>query len=110
MPYSEELANRMRELLRSEPRVSEKKMFGGLAFLIDGRMAVAASNSGGAIVRVDPDRLDRFVESTAAVPMVMRGRPMTGWLAVPPSQLITKRDVARWIKVAVSYVSTLPTK
>jgi len=92
MPYDEVIASRIRDLLADDPTVTEKKMFGGLAFLVNGHMAVAASSAKGALVRVDPDRLDRFVETTAAVPMVMRGRRMAGWLAVPPSELVTKRE------------------
>ena len=110
MAYDEVIASRIRDLLSDDPSVTEKKMFGGLAFLVNGRMAVAASSAKGALVRVDPDRLDRLVETTAAVPMVMQGRPMAGWLAVPASELVTKRDVARWVKVGVDYARSLPPK
>ncbi len=110
MAYDEVIANRIRELLADDPTVTEKKMFGGLAFLVSGRMAVAASSAKGALVRVDPARLDAFVATTAATAMVMQGRPMAGWLAVPASELVTKRDVARWVKIGVTYARSLPPK
>ncbi len=110
MPYDEVIASRIRDLLADDPTVTEKKMFGGLAFLVGGHMAVAASSAGGALVRVDPERLDRLVATTAAVPMVMQGKPMAGWLAVPPSELTSKLDVARWVKIGVDYARTLPPK
>ena len=82
MAYDEDLANRIRELIAGEPGVTEKKMFGGLAFLINGNMSVSASGQGGLLLRVDPDETDRLAEQPHAEPMVMRGRPMQGWLRV----------------------------
>ena len=81
MAYDEGLAERLREVMAA-PGVSEKKMFGGLAFLIGGNMAVAASGQGGVLVRVDPEESDELVASTEAHPMEMRGREMRGWLRV----------------------------
>ena len=108
--YDEELAARIRELLVGEASLSERKMFGGLAFLIGGNMAVAASGQGGALVRVDPERSDRIVATSNARPMEMRGRPMQGWLRVAPEDLRTKRQLARWVTLGSSYARSLPTK
>jgi hypothetical protein len=110
MAYDEELAERIRELLRGEEGLSEQKMFGGLAFLIDGNMAVAASGQGGALVRVDPERSDRIVATSNARPMEMRGRQMQGWLRVAPDDLRTKRQLARWVTLGSTYARSLPAK
>jgi hypothetical protein len=82
MAYDQELAERIRQLIGSDPELTEKKMFGGLAFLIRGDMAIAASSEGGAMVRVDPAQSDTLVVTTKATPMNMRGRDMAGWLRV----------------------------
>jgi hypothetical protein len=110
MAYDEELAERIRELLRGEAGLSEQKMFGGLGFLIDGNMAVAASGQGGALVRVDPERSDRIVATSNARPMEMRGRQMQGWLRVAPDDLRTKRQLARWVTLGSTYARSLPAK
>jgi TfoX/Sxy family transcriptional regulator of competence genes len=110
MAYDEQLAERIRELLRDETDVTERKMFGGLAFLIRGNMAVAASGQGGALVRVDPVRSDRIVATTSARPMEMRGREMRGWLRVAPEHLRTQRQLARWVTVGATYARSLPAK
>jgi hypothetical protein len=94
--YDEELADRIRELVGSEPDLTEKKMFGGLAFLIGGNMAVAASGQGGVLVRVDPTQSDNLVGTTNARLMEMRGRRMQGWLRVDPEDVRTKRQLAKW--------------
>jgi hypothetical protein len=108
--YDEDLANRIRELIGSRAGLTEQAMFGGLAFLIGGNMAVAASGGGGILVRVDPDAGDRLVETTAAEPMVMRGRPMTGWLRVGADDIRTKRQLAKWVDLGTSYAASLPAK
>jgi TfoX/Sxy family transcriptional regulator of competence genes len=110
MAYDEDLAERIRELIAGERRVSEKKMFGGLAFLIGGNMAIAASGQGGLLVRADPDRSDRILASTHARPMEMRGREMTGWLRVEADDVRTKRQLARWVDIGVSSARSLPPK
>jgi len=110
VPYDEDLADRMRELLAEEPDLSERKMFGGLAFLLGGHMVVAASGKGGAMVRVDPADADRLLERSKAEPMEMRGRPMAGWLRVATDDLRTTRQLARWVGLATTYVRTLPPK
>src|SRR5439155_22768252 len=97
--YDEDLAERIRELILEQRGVTEQKMFGGLAFLIGGNMAIAASGQGGALVRVDPGQADRLVETTPAEPAVMRGRLMQGWLRVEADDLDTKRRLEEWVKL-----------
>ena len=110
MAYDEDLADRIRELLEDEPSVSERKMFGGLAFLIRGNMAVAASGQGGVLVRVDPARSEQLVATTKARPMVMRGRSMQGWLRVDADDVRTKRQLSKWVRLGVTYARSLPAK
>ena len=110
MPYDEKLADRIRELIGSESGLTEQKMFGGLAFLIDGNMAVAASGQGGILVHVDPDESDELVAKTSARLMEMRGREMRGWLRVDPKDLGTKRQLAKWVELGVDYAKSLPAK
>lgn len=108
--YDEELADRIRELVESESDLTEQKMFGGLAFLIGGNMAVAASGQGGALVRVDPAQSERLVATTNARLMEMRGRQMRGWLRVDPENLRTKRQLAQWVQLGTAYARSLPAK
>jgi TfoX/Sxy family transcriptional regulator of competence genes len=108
--YDEELAERIRELTLGEPRLSEKKMFGGLAFLVGGNMAVAASGQGGLLVRVDPEETDRLLDETAAVPFVMRGKSMRGWLRVDANDVGTKRELTKWVERGTAYARSLPAK
>jgi TfoX/Sxy family transcriptional regulator of competence genes len=108
--YDEDLAERIRELVAGEKRVTEKKMFGGLAFLVGGNMAVAASGQGGLLVRVDPERSDRIVATTNARPMEMRGRELAGWLRVAAEDVRTKRQLARWVDLGVGYARSLSAK
>ena len=110
MAYDEDLADRIRELVVDEPGLSEKKMFGGLAFLIGGNMAVAASGQGGILVHVDPQEGARLVERTAARPMVMRGKEMRGGLRVDTDALKTKRQLATWVGRGAAYARSLPPK
>ena len=110
MAYDEELAARIRELLAGESDVTEKKMFGGLAFLISGNMAVAASGQGGVLVRVDPAQSETLVTTTNARPMEMRGRPMKGWLRVDPGDVRRKPELARWVELGATYARSLPAK
>jgi TfoX/Sxy family transcriptional regulator of competence genes len=110
MAYDEELADRIRELFGGAPDLTEKKMFGGLAFLIGGNMAVAASGQGGVLVRVDPGQSDRIVATTNALPMEMRGRQMRGWLRVGPDDLRTKRQLVKWVTLGAKYARSLPAK
>ena len=110
MAYDEELAGRIRELLAGEPSLTEKKMFGGLAFLIGGNMAVGASGQGGILVRVDPEESDALVARTKASPMEMRGRQMQGWLRVAANDLVSKRELAKWVERGKNYARSLPAK
>ena len=111
MSYDEDLAERIRELVAAEKNLTEQKMFGGLAFLIGGNMAVAASGQGGILVRVDPAASAKLVSSTNAEPMVMRrGRVMKGWLRVDPEHVLEKRQLAAWVKRGVAYARSLPSK
>jgi TfoX/Sxy family transcriptional regulator of competence genes len=108
--YDEELADRIRELLGAESGLIEKKMFGGLAFLIGGNMAVAASGQGGVLVRIDPAQSDQLVVTTNARLMEMRGRRMKGWLRVDPDEVRTERQLAKWVKLGATYARSLPAK
>jgi TfoX/Sxy family transcriptional regulator of competence genes len=108
--YDEELAARIRELLSTESDLTEQKMFGGLAFLIGGNMAVAASGQGGILVRTDPAESDALVATTSARPMEMRGREMRGWLRVDSDDVRTRRQLAQWVELGASYARSLPAK
>jgi TfoX/Sxy family transcriptional regulator of competence genes len=110
MAYDEDLAARISELLGGERDVIEKKMFGGLAFLVGGNMAVAASGQGGILVRVDPAESDELVAKTAARPMEMRGREMAGWLRVSADDVGTERELAAWVERGTAYARSLPPK
>jgi TfoX/Sxy family transcriptional regulator of competence genes len=108
--YDLGLAQRIRELLAGEPDVSEKAMFGGLASLVSGNLAVAASGQGGLMVRVDPAEGETLVATTAARPAEMSGREMTGWLRLPSEEVRLKRQLVRWVTAGVSYARSLPAK
>ncbi len=110
MAYDEALAARLRELVAGEPGLSEQKMFGGLAFLIGGNMAVAASGQGGLLVRVDPADSDALVATAEAHPFEMRGRSMRGWLRVETEHLGTERKLATWVERGTAYACSLPAK
>ncbi len=110
MAYDEALAQRIRDLAAGTPKLTEKKMFGGLAFLVGGNMAIAASGQGGILVRVDPEESSELVAQTPAETMVMRGRPMEGWLRVAAEHVETTRALAQWVKRGTSYASSLPAK
>jgi TfoX/Sxy family transcriptional regulator of competence genes len=108
--YDEDLANRIRELMADEAGVTEKKMFGGLAFLIGGNMSVTASGQGGLMVRVDPAETDALLAKPHARPFEMRGRQMEGWLRVDDEGVRTKRQLEPWVKRGVAYARSLPQK
>jgi TfoX/Sxy family transcriptional regulator of competence genes len=110
MAYDEDLANRLRELLADEDAVTEKKMFGGLAFLVRGNMAVSASRNGGLLARIDPADTEAALARPHVKLMEMRGRTMDGWITVAPEGLKTKRDLGAWVKRSLSFVRTLPAK
>jgi TfoX N-terminal domain len=108
--YDEDLADRIRELVSGESGLTEQKMFGGLAFLIGGNMAVAASGQGGILVRVEPGQSDMLVATTNARLMEMRGRSMQGWLRVDPEDVRTKGQLAKWVELGTAYAGSLPAK
>ena len=109
MAYDEDLAARIRELVDDEPGLTEKRMFGGLAFLIGGNMSVAASGQGGLLVRVDPEDATLLDEPNAS-PMVMRGREMAGWLRVDADGVRTREQLEPWVARGVAYARSLPEK
>ena len=96
--------------MSNEPDVTEKKMFGGLAFLVGGKMAVSASGQGGLLVRVDPSSSESLIARTKAKPMEMRGREMAGWLWVDAADVRTKRQLLHWVERGVGYARSLPSK
>lgn len=108
MAVDEELAARIRLLLVDEPRLTEQRMFDGLAFLVGGNMAVAASGQGGLLVRVDPARTAELVATTPARRMEMRGREMDGWLRVTRDEVATDAALARWVAIGAAYARSLP--
>lgn len=108
--YDEDLANRIRELIADDPDVTEKRMFGGLAFLVGGNMSVAASGQGGLMVRVDPAQTDALVSKPHAGPFEMRGRAMQGWLRIDAEGVRTKRQLEPWVTHGVAYARSLPQK
>ena len=110
MAYDEDLAARIRDILAPERGLSEKRMFGGLAFLLDGHMVVAVSGQGGLLLRIDPSRSDDLVANPHAGRMVMRGREMDGWLRVDPPAVETEERLTEWVSLGVAYVRTLPPK
>jgi TfoX/Sxy family transcriptional regulator of competence genes len=110
MPYDEVLANRLRELLADEDAITEKKMFGGLAFLLHGNMSVSASRDGGLLARIDPADTEAALARPHVELMRMGGRTMDGWITVAPEGLKTKRELASWVKRSVAFAKTLPPK
>jgi TfoX/Sxy family transcriptional regulator of competence genes len=110
MAYDEELAERIRKLLGDRDDLTEQKMFGGLAFLIGGNMAIAASGGGGILVRVDPEESDELVATTAAEPMELRGRSMAGWLRVDTADLADDAALGTWVERGTAYAASLPPK
>jgi hypothetical protein len=110
MAYDEALADRIRALAVGEPGLAEQKMFGGLAFLVNGNLAVAASGQGGLLVRVDPQESAELVETTSAEEMVMRGRSMVGWLRVESGAVEGEDELRAWTDRGLSYARSLPPK
>ena len=110
MAYDEDLANRVRELVQAEDGVTEMRMFGGLAFLIHGNMAVSASGQGGLLLRVDPAETEALVTDPVAHRFEMRGRQMNGWLRIDPEGLKSSRQLQRWVARGLAYARSLPPK
>ena len=110
MAYDEALADRVREVLEGEAGLTEQAMFGGLAFMIGGNMAVAASGQGGLLLRVDPARTESLVDPPAVDRFEMRGRQMDGWLRVDATAVESEVDLRRWVAHGVGYARSLPPK
>ena len=110
MAYDDELADRVRAIVETEHGFTEKRMFGGLAFLIDGNMAVAASSQGGLMLRVDPARTDDLIQAPEAARFEMRGREMDGWLRIDPAGLQTDQELEHWVAIGVAFARSLPAK
>jgi hypothetical protein len=110
MAYDERLAAQLREITAGVPGTTETRMFGGLAFLVNGNMAVAASGQGGLLLRVPPERTEELLGERDTDEFVMRGRAMTGWLRVDPPGLTTFEDVERWASIGLDHAASLPAK
>jgi TfoX/Sxy family transcriptional regulator of competence genes len=110
MAYDTDLADRIRELLGTVRGVDEKRMFGGLAFLINGNMSVAVSKQGGILVRVPPDETEKLLARAHVNPMVMAGREARGWIRVDADGVKTKRQLTAWVTRGVEFAQGLPPK
>jgi hypothetical protein len=110
MAYDEVLAGRIRDLIGPDPELTEKKMFGGLAFLIRGHMAISASGQGGVLVHVDPERTGELIATTAATVAVMQGREMPGWLRVSADNVAIDDDLSPWVETGIGHARSLPPK
>ena len=110
MAYDEALANRIRALLAGEPDLTERSMFGGLAFLVGGNMAVAASGQGGLMVRIEPEETDALLAEPHARPFEMGGREIQGWVRVAVEGVASERELGGWVERGVAYARTLPPK
>lgn len=109
MAYDEGLATRVRELIGGEPGLAEKKMFGGLAILLDGSMAVGVHGDD-LIVRTDPGQQEALLAEPGARPFDLTGRPMRGWLMVAADGCAEDDDLRRWVGRGVAYARSLPAK
>lgn len=110
MAYDAELAERIRDLVSTYDGIEERRMFGGLAFLLHGNMAVAASNDGGLLVRVDPETGDALLDDGGVTPMVMRNREMRGWLRVAAPSLTSPEALGQWVARGLGFAGSLPAK
>jgi TfoX/Sxy family transcriptional regulator of competence genes len=110
MAYDEELAERVREILDNRPYVTEKKMFGGLAWLAHGNMAAAAIGEGSAMVRVPKDEYEDLLKEPGAAPMIMKGSEMRGWIRLDPATCASEDALRPWIERGLEYALTLPKK
>ena len=110
MAYDEQVAQRIRDLVVGDLDVTEKKMFGGLAFLINGNMAVSASSKGGLLLRVDPSDTEALVAQPHAEPFEMRGREMAGWLRIAPEGVQSDERLRHWVAIGTAYARSLPAK
>lgn len=110
MPYDEDLAERIRALLTGQPEVREQPMFGGLAFLVGGRMAAVARGGSGLMVRCAPEETEALLDVAGVEPVVMHGRELRGWLCVPAAHDFSEEDLERWVERGVTHARALPAK
>lgn len=110
MAYDADLAHRIRDVVRDEPGRTEKRMFGGLAFLIHGHLAVSASSQGGLLLRCHPAETESLVDDPHVGRFQMRGREMAGWLRVDTEAVETEHDLRRWVSRGITYTRSLPPK
>jgi TfoX/Sxy family transcriptional regulator of competence genes len=110
MAYDDVLADRVRRAAHDEPGLSERRMFGGLAFLVNGNMAVSASSRGGLLLRIDPAETESLVDHQHVHRFDMRGREMNGWLHVDIEALTTGHELRRWVDRGLTYARSLPPK
>lgn len=111
MAYDEQLADELRERLAGvDGELTEKRMFGGLAFLVDGNMAIAASRSGRLLVRTDPADAEEILSLPGAEAMEMRGRVMPGWVFVDAEAIESEDALDSWVERALTFVAGLPPK
>ena len=110
MAYDTALADRVQAIIGDRPEVSQRRMFGGLAWLVNGHMAVVVRAAGGLMVRVDPAEHDTPLAEEGADTMVMRGRPMRGWITVDPEVCASKARLVEWVRRGLAYAATLPPK
>lgn len=110
MAYDEELAFRLRAALETVDGITDKRMFGGLAFLLHGHLLVAASSKGNLMLRVDPERTDTLLAEPHVIPMEMGGKQPKGWLRVEAPGYDSDAALQRWIDEALGYARTSPPK
>jgi TfoX/Sxy family transcriptional regulator of competence genes len=110
LAYDEDLANRIRALLGDVENLTEKRMFGGLGFSVNGNLAVSASGRGGLLVRIEPSETAALLERAHVGPFETRGRALNGWLRVDDDGIHTKRQLEGWVKRGVAYASSLAPK
>jgi hypothetical protein len=110
MAYDENIAARIRSLIGFQPGLTEKKMFGGLAFLLNGNMVIAASGEGGILARVNPDDTNDLLSSSHAKVMIMRGKTMSGWLRINTEDVVEDAELQRWVDLSLNYAKTLAPK
>jgi TfoX/Sxy family transcriptional regulator of competence genes len=109
MAYNEALALRLREALKGQKRVVEKKMFGGIGFILNGNMAVGVIKKD-LIVRVSPQDNDQILKRAHARPFDFSGKPMAGWIYVEPAGFKNQADLKKWVQVGLDYAASLPKK
>jgi hypothetical protein len=110
MAYDEDLAHRVREAVQDQQGLTEQRMFGGLAFLINGNLAVSASGQGGLLLRVDPARASDLLDPPLVRRFEMRGRELAGWLRIDDEALTGQAEFRHWVDTAVGYARSLPAK